>query len=162
MSSILPIEILPGLMAHLDTSILLRDPKCMTNVPNLALIPNRAGPFLVLSRDLEEDGFLCVPLYSHSGVNRLQLDQSAKHGHPGWTAPDSYWHRQQFWVIPATALCRASHLDLSRCGRRNFYASDRLEEIVAHRDDSGVPFRLIASLVTTRPAPPIPNPAVCR
>ncbi|WP_375461964.1 hypothetical protein [uncultured Enterovirga sp.] len=105
---------------------------------------DRAGPFLVLKADDELDGFLAVPLYTGEGLDgvRMELDENEKDGAgSGWQGRTSYWHTKHFWIIPRACFPIASRTEMNPASDRKRYATDRLAEIIAHRDDSEISFR---------------------
>lgn len=131
-------EVGPGLVTYLDPKILANRQGVLTNVIDVARIPNRHGPFLVLKYDLKRKGYLCVPLFTDQGEDgfRVQLENKHKRGsHPDWLAQASYWHSRQFWIVPKSCFQAASENEITFAGKRNRYVKNQLEAIVNSMDD---------------------------
>ena len=149
MTQLTEAEIAPGLAVFLDVAVLVACPECRSNARSRANLANRPGPFLVVA-PVAEGTWLCVPLLSTAGRNRLTLDQALKSGPGmGWIGRSSHYSRHQFWIIPTDCLIQASSDELSPRGNRQRYAANApaaLATIAAGRNDSDAPYRRMPDL----------------
>lgn len=133
----------------LDIDALLACPGCRSNARTRANLVNRPGPFLVLAA-VQDGAWLCVPLLSKVGANKLPLVQTLKSGPGlGWVSRPSFYSCHQFWIISTDCLIKASGGEFSPEGNRQRYAADQPAELAAiarHQHDSDAPYRPVAQL----------------
>lgn len=152
MTQLSPEEVTAGLCVFLDVAVLVDCAGCRSNARSRANLANRSGPFLLVgpAPGAAADSWLCVPLLSNAGSNRLVLDRALKSGPGGgWIGRDSYFSRHQFWIIPTGCVVEASGGEFSPTGQRQRYARNApaaLAAIAAHMNDSDSPYRHVKEL----------------
>lgn len=110
-------ELVPGIVLHLDPETLMAERGSYTCSDEVRV---QGGHFFVcLSMDGDVGSWL--PLYSKPGVGRVKLTSDGRTGHPKWTDAPNYWHRDQVWTAPSSAVIAAAAAggDMSRAGSRN-------------------------------------------
>jgi hypothetical protein len=146
-----PIEqIKPGLVMHLDTSILRTRGGSLTNAER-AHGQDKAvvGPhyFLILEVNPKDRTCLAVPLFSHPATGNEKLNEALKSGEPDrWRGQDSYFSRWQHWRIPLQAIPDASKDEESTPVTRRYYAAgslENLQNIAAWQEDNRQAFRAV-------------------
>lgn len=110
-------EITPGLVLHLDPDELQKSGGTFTCEESRRV---RAGHFFVCL-DVEDTTARWLPLYTRPDVGRQKLADTGRTGHSKWTGASCYWHYEQIWQAPHTAVIAAAAKggDMSRLGARN-------------------------------------------
>jgi hypothetical protein len=111
------LDILPGLVLHLDPDALEQDGGTYTCGP--AERVQGAHFFLCVSATV--DGGRWLPLYSKAGVGRVSLSADGRTGHPKWKCGIFHWHPGQVWTAPHHAVLSATTAggDMSEPLKRN-------------------------------------------
>ena len=127
MSAIRVEDIQPGLVIHLDPSLLKAQGGSETNAQRDET-GDRAVPdpryFLVLEVDRAAGTCLAVPLYSKSAPGSQPLQETEKGGLADrWIGEESFFSRWQHWRIPLSAIPAASVGDDSEPANRRTYAA---------------------------------------
>jgi hypothetical protein len=141
-------EVVPSLVAHLDTSVLRSLGGCKTNA-EIEKGVDRAvmGPhfFLVLEVDAACRACLAVPLFSKKAAGSQPLDETLKSGlGEGWIGKESRFSKWQHWRIPLGSMGPASLRERSHRGNRRRYAAGylaALQEIARWQDSNRAPWR---------------------
>jgi hypothetical protein len=120
-------DVAPGLVVHLDTTILRAYGGSFTNAdPNGGLDRAVQGPHYFLVLDVASGVALAVPLFSKATPGSERLDDTAKAGLPAkWIGETSYFSRYQHWKIPVAALVAASGDEESTAATRRTYGVGR-------------------------------------
>lgn len=110
-------EIEDGLVLHLDPDELEAEGGACTGAAGLRV---QGSHFFVCIASDEQYGNW-VPLFSVDGPMRVLLPDEEKAGHPKWCESTTYFHSQQVWQAPHSAVVAAAIAggDLSRAGERN-------------------------------------------
>lgn len=141
-------EIKPGLVVHLDTSVLRSIGGSETNAET-GPGGDRAvqGPhyFLIVTVDEKSRECVAVPLFSKGAPGSERLAEQLKSGlSEKWIGLPSYFSRWQHWRVPLSATPFASIDEESTPETRRQYAADapeELERIAAWRGKNRAPFR---------------------
>ena len=112
-----PAEIVPGIVLHLDPDTLVSDGAECTCTEAQRV---RGCHFFLCVRATGEHS-RWLPLYSRAGLNRVQLSQRGRSGHPKWMAFECYYHTGQVWCATHKAIAAATLAgqDRSERQRRN-------------------------------------------
>ncbi|MDD2861078.1 MAG: hypothetical protein PHI71_08440 [Acidiphilium sp.] len=115
-------ELRPGLVAHLDSDMLIKSGRLMA--PPGALLPMKTRPFLILWRVVSDGEALVhiVPLYSNQTTCRIGLENEHKIGGPQWVSSTSCYHPASHYLAPAEVICAASRSERTQPGWRAGYA----------------------------------------
>ena len=82
----------------------------------------RGQHYHLVLEELEDDLWLTAPLSSQLRTYRHPLTLGLKGGwQDQWAVTQDYYIEREFWKIPATAICRASHLETSPAFNRRIY-----------------------------------------
>ena len=141
-------EIVPGLVAHIDTNELRRRPGTETNA-EIFRGHDRAvvGPhqFLVVAVDHAAASCLAVPLFSnYAPGSRALLHGKMAGSVPEWLNGHYHYSQWQHWRIPLDAFAASSSGELSVAGDRCTYAvgdARALEAIAGWSVRNRAPFR---------------------
>ena len=122
-------EIVPGVVARLDTKLLRAAGGCETNA-QVTDTEDRAvtdvRDFLVVALNAQTGECMSVPLFPRSSPGSAPLIATKRQGDVGtWLTEDVHYSRWQHWRIPLAAVASASGEDPGRVGaRRNFAMGD--------------------------------------
>lgn len=122
-------EIVPGLVARLDTAALRATGGSLTNAQRNDT-DDRAvtdvHDFLVLAVDARSGLCTAVPLYPKTAPGSSPLDPRKRRGDvESWLSEPAFFSRWQHWRIPLAAFASASAGDPASTGaRRSFAAGD--------------------------------------
>ncbi|WP_133364624.1 hypothetical protein [Qipengyuania sediminis] len=131
MSALDSSEVRPGLVVHIDTSVLRSLHCCETNAEvkdgyDRAVV----GPHYFLVIKILGDIALAVPLFSKTAPGNELLREELKSGLADkWIGEPSYFSRWQHWRIPPFALAAASAAEESGPNNRRAYATQAHEAI---------------------------------
>jgi hypothetical protein len=129
-------EIVPGVVARLDTELLRSTGGSETNA-QLTDTEDRAvsdeRDFLVVAVNTKTSSCMAVPLFPKSSPGSAPLTPSRRQGDIGtWLTDDVHYSRWQHWRIPLSALALASANDPGDVGTRRSYAlgdADTLQDL---------------------------------
>ena len=122
-----PHEITDGLVLHLDPDELEAEGGCCTGTESVRV---QGSHFFVCIASNEDSGNW-VPLFSVAGPSRTFLPHEEKEGHPKWCESTTYFHDQQVWQAPHSAVVAAAIAagDLSEPGARNTLTAAGVDSI---------------------------------
>jgi hypothetical protein len=129
-------EIVPGVVARLDTQLLRATGGSETNA-QITDAEDRAvtdeRDFLVVAVDKKAATCMAVPLFARSSPGSAPLAAAKRAGEVGgWLTDDVHYSRWQHWRIPLSAFAIASVNDPGDVGTRRFYAlgdADTLQDL---------------------------------
>ena len=129
-------EILPGVVARLDTQLLRATGGSSTNAQATDMEDRAVSDernFLVVAVDMRTSTCLAVPLFPKSSPGSAPLVPANRQGDIGaWLAEDVHYSRWQHWRIPLSAFSIASVNDPGDVGARRSYAlgdADALQDL---------------------------------
>lgn len=136
MTALTVAEIIPGIVAHLDTQHLRTAGGSETNA-EIAESGDRAvtdaRDFLVVAVDVKRGIATAVPLFTRSSPGSAPLAAAKRVGNTGnWLASDVHYSRWQHWRIPVQVLAAASTDEPSVGDARRGYAvgdADTLQDL---------------------------------
>jgi len=110
-------EIKDGLVLHLDPDELEAEGGACAGTDSARV----QGPHFFVCIASNEHSGNWVPLFSAAGPRRAFLPHEEKEGHAIWCESTTYFHLQQVWQAPHSAVVAAAIAggDLSRPGERN-------------------------------------------
>ncbi len=120
-------EIVKGLVLHLCPDTLAENGGTYTCGPDQRV---RDGHFFIcITTDSGSTSWL--PLYSNEGVGRTKVPMNDRTGHPKWTTGTFYWHQDQVWHAPHSAVIAAAVAgkDKSSRTKRNMIEESALPRI---------------------------------
>jgi hypothetical protein len=129
-------EIVPGVVARLDTQLLRSTGGSATNAvitdtEDRAVSDER--DFLVVAVNANASTCMAVPLFNRSSPGSAPLVPSARQGDVGtWRTDDVHYSRWQHWQIPLSAFSIASATDPGDVDIRRSYAlgdADTLQDL---------------------------------
>lgn len=109
-----PAEIGPGIALHMDPDTLAAEGATYT-CPEARRV--RGCHFFLCIRITGEHS-RWLPLYSRGGLNRLQLSQRGRSGHPKWMASECYYYADQVWCATHAAVAAATLAGQDRSERK--------------------------------------------
>jgi hypothetical protein len=124
-------EVIPGLVVHLDTTVLRQRGDASTNA-ELAATGDRAvqGPHYFLVVDVSSGTVTALPLFSKQSPGSQLLDEKLKFGLADkWIGVSSYISKFQHWRFPTAAMPDASVSDEATPTTRRMYAGKRPAEL---------------------------------
>ena len=136
MSQIDVSEIVPGLVARIDTQQLRTIGGSETNAQqtegeNRAVTDTR--DFLVVAVDTQGSACTAVPLFDRPSPGSATLEPKKQWGNiEGWLTETVHYSRWQHWRMPLSALAAASPEDPGTPGARRSYAAgdaDTLQDL---------------------------------
>lgn len=136
MTALTTSEIIPGVVARLDTQQLRLAGGSETNA-QITDSEDRAvtdaRDFLIVAVDARKGVCTAVPLFARSSPGSAPLIAAKRHGDVGtWLTEDVHFSRWQHWRIPIGALGAASALEPSDVGGRRGFAvgdADTLQDL---------------------------------
>jgi hypothetical protein len=136
MSQIDVVEIVPGLVARIDTSQLRALGGSETNAQQTetedrAVTDTR--DFLVVAVDAALGVCTAIPIFTKSSPGSAALEPKKQWGNiDGWLTTTMHYSRWQHWRIPLAALAAATSDDPGESGARRSYAAgdaDTLQDL---------------------------------
>ena len=136
MSQLEAAEVIPGLVARLDTQKLRTIGGSETNA-QLTETEDRAvtdvHDFLVVAVDAERGVCTAIPLFTKSSPGSAPLEPKKQWGNiDGWLTTTMHYSRWQHWHIPLSAFAEASAGDPGASRARRSYAAgdaDTLQDL---------------------------------
>jgi hypothetical protein len=136
MSQLEASEIIPGLVARIDTHQLRAIGGSETNAQQTETEDRAVSDvhdFLVVAVDAERGVCTAIPLFAKSSPGSAPLEPKKQWGNiDGWLTTTVHYSRWQHWHIPLTALAEASAGDPGASGARRSYAAgdaDTLQDL---------------------------------
>jgi len=110
-------EIADGIVLYLDPDELEAEGAACMGTDSARVV----GPHFFVCIASNERSGNWVPLFSLDGPRRALLPHQEKEGHAKWCESTTYFHLQQVWQAPHSAVVAAAIAggDLSRPGQRN-------------------------------------------
>jgi hypothetical protein len=119
-------ELVPGLVARLDSQILRAAGGCETNAQRTDTEDRAVAgvhDFLVVAVDAMSGVCLAAPLFPRSSPGSAPLVPAKRAGDiDGWLTDDVHYSRWQHWRIPPAAMLAASDADPGEVGARRSFA----------------------------------------
>lgn len=150
MSRVETTEMVPGLVVHVDTTI-IREMGGSLTTAGVVNGTDRAvrGPhyFILLEYNQADDAWLAAPLFSKAAAGSSPLNEALKTGLADkWVGQTSHYSAWQMWKMPSSAITAASEEDESNAQCRRLYADGRgdvLTVIARDREAGRNPYRQI-------------------
>lgn len=136
MAQLEPAEVIPGLVARIDTQRLRALGGSETNA-QVTETEDRAvsdvRDFLVVAVDGDRSVCTALPLFTRSSPGSAPLEPKKQWGNiDGWLTTTMHYSRWQHWHIPVAALVASSTDDPGTSGARRSYAAgdaDTLQDL---------------------------------
>lgn len=143
-------EIIPGVVARLDTQILRSTGGSETNA-QLTDTEDRAvtdtRDFLIVAVSTAARTCIAVPLFARSSPGSASLSPTKRNGDiDSWMTQEAHYSRWQHWRIPLSAISTASATDPGDAGARRSYAlgdADTLQDLANWATRNRCAFRAV-------------------